>query len=159
MKTNTLMAHKSRRCLDIFLCVSILQISHLFCFTWYSFDCFSFYATIMCELPKNALYTVCRYAPLLFFLHLWIWTVAILTQPLWVPVGFTVKSFLFFCTHVTCYNPASKMATVPLKVTWKVSVNIALSLAFILAELNPERKFSPEIPNSHKTAWKPQVFF
>lgn len=72
-------------------------------------------------------------------------------QPLWVPVGFTVKSFLFFCTHVTCYNPASKMATVPLKVTWKVSVNIALSLAFILAELNPERKFSPEIPNSLKT--------
>lgn len=67
MKTNTLMAHKSRRCLHIFLCVSILQISHLFCFTWYSFDCFSFYATIMCELPKNALYTVCRYAPLLFF--------------------------------------------------------------------------------------------
>lgn len=64
---NTLMAHKSRRCLHIFLCVSILQISHLFCFTWYSFDCFSFYATIMCELPKNALYTVCRYAPLLFF--------------------------------------------------------------------------------------------
>lgn len=72
-------------------------------------------------------------------------------QPLWVPVGFTVKSFLFFCTHVTCYNPASKMATVPLKVTWKVSVNIALSLAFILAELNPERKFSPKIPNSLKT--------
>lgn len=63
---------------------------------------------------------------------------------------------LYSCHH---YNPASRMATVPFKVTWKVSVNIALSLAFILAELNPERKFSPEIPNSHKTAWKPQVFF
>lgn len=48
------------------------------------------------------------------------------------------------------YKPASKMATVPMKVTWKVSVNIALSLALILAELNPERKLSPEIPNSQK---------
>lgn len=60
MKTNTLMAHKSRYCLDIFLCLHIVNNSC--CFSLFLFDtmllryfrhCFLFYATIVRELPQE----------------------------------------------------------------------------------------------------------
>lgn len=80
-------------------------------------------------------------------------------EPVWVPVGFRVKSFLLFCTQTT----DTRLHPRWLLSQWRWCENLALTSpsGFICSwtELLQETKFSPEIPESHKTARETTGFF
>lgn len=56
-------------------------------------------------------------------------------------------------------EPASEMAAVWMKLTWKVSVNIAPLAWFLNLNTYSKQNSSLQISTGHNTAWETQVFF